>query len=260
MIFLIHPIKDITVLLINMTSMSQMKAYQDNYQFIQHLPLVVKLRNQNKKLKEKVREMEMMVAFAKDSMATAQQMARMANDQMKMFRSGRMEEPDGEVKIKVEKVAPVVIHLDDDEDEEEEEQKDPKENIVFNILEKVVTDEPKQEAGSSGTEMEVDEEEEEVEEEDAEEVEEEEEEEEETKEEEEEEEEETKEEEEEEEEETKEEEEEEGDEVFEVTIQGKTYYTSNEQNGTIYDVDENGDVSMEVGVYKNGVATFYKSK
>jgi hypothetical protein len=200
-------------------------------------------------LKEKVREMEMMVAFAKDSMATAQQMARMANDQMKMFRSGRMEEPDGEVKIKVEKVAPVVIHLDDDEDEEEEEPKDPKENIVFNILEKVVTDEPKQEVGSSGTEMEVDEEEdaEEVEEEDAEEVEEEEEEEE-------------VEEEEVEEEETKEEEEEEGDEVFEVTIQGKTYYTSNEQNGTIYDVDENGDVSMEVGVYKNGVATFYKSK
>ena len=45
-----------------------------------------------------------------------------------------------------------------------------------------------------------------------------------------------------------------------MTIQGKTYYTSNEQNGTIYDVDENGDVSMEVGVYKNGVATFYKSK
>ena len=99
MIYLIHPIKDIIVLLINMTSMSQMNAYQHNYQFIQHLPLVVKLRNQNKKLKEKVREMEMMLAFAKESMATAQQMARMAQEQMKMFRTGRTEEPHGEVKI-----------------------------------------------------------------------------------------------------------------------------------------------------------------
>lgn len=201
-----------------------MKAYQDNYQFIQHLPLVVKLRNQNKKLKEKVREMEMMLAFAKESMATAQQMARMAQEQMQMFRTGRTEEPHGEVKIKVEKVDPIVMMNVDDEDEEP---KDAKENIVFNILEKVVTDEPNQESGSSGTEMEVMEVDEETQEE--EEVEE-------------------------------EEEEEEGDEVFEVTIQGKTYYTSNEQNGTIYDVDENGDVSMEVGVYKNGVATFYKSK
>ena len=32
--------------------------------------------------------------------------------------------------------------------------------------------------------------------------------------------------------------------------------TTNEINGTIYDVDENGDVSLEVGVYKNGKPTF----
>ena len=49
---------------------------------------------------------------------------------------------------------------------------------------------------------------------------------------------------------------EEDSEVVEVTINGKTYYTTNETNGTIYDVDENGDVSLEVGVYKNGKPIF----
>jgi arginine/lysine/ornithine decarboxylase len=127
MIFLIHPIKDIIVLLTNMSSMSQMKAYQDNYQFIQHLPLVVKLRNQNKKLKEKVREMEMMVAFAKDSMATAQQMAHMAHEQMKMFRTGRSEDSHDDVKIKVEKVAPVVINIDDEDEAEVEAEEEAEE-------------------------------------------------------------------------------------------------------------------------------------
>lgn len=45
---------------------------------------------------------------------------------------------------------------------------------------------------------------------------------------------------------------EEDEEVIEVTIKGKTYYTTDEQNGIIYDVDENGDISIEVGKYKNG--------
>jgi hypothetical protein len=46
-------------------------------------------------------------------------------------------------------------------------------------------------------------------------------------------------------------------EVYEVTIKGKSYYTSNEKNGTIYGLDENGDVSLEVGVYKAGKPTFF---
>jgi len=45
---------------------------------------------------------------------------------------------------------------------------------------------------------------------------------------------------------------EEDEEVIEVTIKGKTYYTTDEQNGIIYDIDENGDISVEVGKYKNG--------
>jgi len=45
-------------------------------------------------------------------------------------------------------------------------------------------------------------------------------------------------------------------EVYEVHIKGKTYYTSNETSGVIYGVDDDGDVSLEVGVYKNGKPIF----
>jgi len=45
-------------------------------------------------------------------------------------------------------------------------------------------------------------------------------------------------------------------EVYEVIIKGKTYYTSNEKSGIIYGVDENGDVSLEVGFYKDGKPVF----
>jgi hypothetical protein len=45
-------------------------------------------------------------------------------------------------------------------------------------------------------------------------------------------------------------------EVYEVIIKGKAYYTSNEKSGIIYGVDENGDVSLEVGVYKDGKPVF----
>jgi hypothetical protein len=55
-----------------------------------------------------------------------------------------------------------------------------------------------------------------------------------------------------------EEEEEEEEEVYEVTIKGKTYYVMNEKNSIIYDIDENGDISIEVGAYKNGKPVFTK--
>jgi hypothetical protein len=47
-------------------------------------------------------------------------------------------------------------------------------------------------------------------------------------------------------------------EVYEITIKGKSYYVMNEKDSIIYDVDENGDVSVEVGVYKNGKPVFNK--
>jgi len=50
-----------------------------------------------------------------------------------------------------------------------------------------------------------------------------------------------------------EEEEEEGEEVYEVTINGKSYYTTNEINGTIYAIDVNGELDKEVGSYVNSV-------
>jgi hypothetical protein len=44
-----------------------------------------------------------------------------------------------------------------------------------------------------------------------------------------------------------------------VKIKGKTYFTTDPQNGIIYAcVDD--DVGDEVGVFKNGVAVFNKGK
>ena len=47
-------------------------------------------------------------------------------------------------------------------------------------------------------------------------------------------------------------------EVYEITIKNKKYYTTNETNGVIYISDKNGDVGDEVGQFKNGKATFTK--
>jgi len=47
-------------------------------------------------------------------------------------------------------------------------------------------------------------------------------------------------------------------EVYEVKINGKVYFTTNEKSGVIYAVDSEGDVGDEVGKYVNGVATFAK--
>jgi len=47
-------------------------------------------------------------------------------------------------------------------------------------------------------------------------------------------------------------------EVFEITIQGKTYFTTDAQNGDIYAMDDQGDVGDEIGVFVNGVAKFHK--
>jgi len=47
--------------------------------------------------------------------------------------------------------------------------------------------------------------------------------------------------------------------VSEVKIKGKTYFTTDAMNGIIYAcVDD--DVGDEVGVFKNGVAVFNKTK
>jgi hypothetical protein len=52
--------------------------------------------------------------------------------------------------------------------------------------------------------------------------------------------------------------EEEEEEVFLVTIDGKSYFTTNEKNGMLYGVTSDGDVGEEVGYYENGEAGFYE--
>jgi hypothetical protein len=61
-----------------------------------------------------------------------------------------------------------------------------------------------------------------------------------------------------EEEEEEEEAEEEADEVFVVTISGKSYYTTNKDNGKIYAIDADEEIGDEIGEFKNGKAKFYK--
>lgn len=54
------------------------------------------------------------------------------------------------------------------------------------------------------------------------------------------------------------EDEDEDEEVMEIIIKGKTYYTTDDQNGVIYDLDEDGEISVEVGYFKNGKHYFNK--
>ena len=55
-----------------------------------------------------------------------------------------------------------------------------------------------------------------------------------------------------------EEEEEEEEEVFETTIKGKDYYTTNLKNGSIYEIMPDEDIGDEVGNFVNGKAVFNK--
>ena len=53
-------------------------------------------------------------------------------------------------------------------------------------------------------------------------------------------------------------EEEEDEEVFEIDINGKTYFTTNASSGDIYEMDNAGDPGDEVGKFVKGIATFTK--
>ena len=47
-------------------------------------------------------------------------------------------------------------------------------------------------------------------------------------------------------------------EVEEVTIEGKMYYTTDKVDGLIYGIDEDGEISVEVGRFSKGKPKFYK--
>ena len=45
--------------------------------------------------------------------------------------------------------------------------------------------------------------------------------------------------------------------MFEITINGTEYYTTNETNGVIYAVDADSDVGDEIGKFVNKKPVFY---
>ena len=52
-------------------------------------------------------------------------------------------------------------------------------------------------------------------------------------------------------------EEEEEEEVFEIEIDDVTYFATNEENGPIYEVGQDGDPGKQVGYLKDGEPFFY---
>ena len=52
-------------------------------------------------------------------------------------------------------------------------------------------------------------------------------------------------------------EEEAAEELYEIIINGKTYYYDNKESGNIYEVNDDGEITMEVGIFKNGTPSFY---
>lgn len=53
-----------------------------------------------------------------------------------------------------------------------------------------------------------------------------------------------------------EEDEDEDEEVFEIEIDDTSYFTNNEENGILYEIDENGEPGKKVGIIKDGEAIF----
>ena len=45
--------------------------------------------------------------------------------------------------------------------------------------------------------------------------------------------------------------------VFEIEVEGVTYFTTDETNGDLYEVDENGDPGDKIGILSNGEAVFH---
>ena len=44
--------------------------------------------------------------------------------------------------------------------------------------------------------------------------------------------------------------------MYEIQINGKTYYVTNETDSIIYEADEEGEITIEAGAYKNGKPVF----
>lgn len=206
---------------------------EDNFYFLQKLPIVLQLTKENKKLKRRVKELKRLVRLISNNLPLFD------GSKVEPKRKANYDYAEDIEEVECDCVAAIDI-IDVDENlpvEIKQEKKDNIELVIVEVQSPVEESQPEAEVEEAEEEEAEEEEEEEVAEEEVEEEEAV---------------------EEEEEEKADEEEEEADEEVYEVIIKGKTYYTSNEKSGVIYGVDENGDVSLEVGVYKDGKPTFKK--
>jgi hypothetical protein len=198
-----------------------MDVMRDNFEYMQKSPLVKSLRKENSRL---VKENKLLMSIIKDfhiTKASGIEKKPVVIDLSQSDDDEAAEVPP--VKIKIEKVEKTG------------------ENIVYELIEKeivetVIPSQPEEEEEEEEEEeVEVEEEvEEDVEEEVEVEVEEE------------------------VEEQLEVEVEEDETEVYEVTIRSKKYFTTNQQNGKIYEIDSEGEVGNEIGKFVNGTAVFNK--
>ncbi len=277
--FFYNRIKDKTNIYYNMETtpkfLRQLRRAEETHQYIMGLPIINKLNSKIKTLKEENRELRQMLSLRQETQSSMEAMLTILKDTIVSLKTNTTIITNANSNNNIDSI----IETTNDKNIEVKESDKYKSSIKPNIYFEIIKDdpeiiEPEEEAVEEVEEEAEEEPEEEPEEEAEEEVEEEPEPEEEAVEEAEEEVEEEPEPEEEVEEEVEEEAVEEAkeakeeepepepeeDEVYEVTINKKIYYTTNEKNGTIYDVDENGDVSIEVGQYKDGKPTFWSTK
>jgi hypothetical protein len=205
-----------------------MSIYEDTYNAVLDLPCVQRIIKKNKKLRKENKALRSLIRSLPEF-----------RQQPHCCSSYNHCSHDEHVKIKIEPVSTVpalsvpvstlpVTHVDDIKIIKTL-KVNPPENIVYDIEE---AEEEEEEAEEEEEEEEAEEEEEEAEEEEEEETEEE--------------------------EAEEEEAEEEEAEVFEITIKGTAYYTTNEVNGVIYAVAAGDEVGDEIGKFVDKKPVFYK--
>jgi len=236
--------EEVTVCIRNIhVALEKHDEYKENYRGIMNLPVIQNLKRKNRELKQQIKLLQRLLKSRKledpddevvvvkvESMASAS-----GHGQTKVY-DLTTDEPSGHeplgdplpvtnVLIKQEKEVEKVEEVEEEEEEEVEveeteevEEAEEAEEVKEEEVEEDEVDEMA-ELQKGLSRQEEDRQEEEVEEEETEEVEVEE-------------------------------------EYVEVTINGTTYCTNDEQNGTIYAVTDDGDLGEEVGVFKQGKPVF----
>ena len=226
------------------------KEMQKTLKLLMKMPMYKELINENKVLTERIRSLEYAVQYLESKNAKLEKKLSKKQKVEKIIDLSYDDDDDeenGNISIVIEentkkntldakypdynkvviKQEAVVIKKDVEEEEEEKEEEVVEEDKVVIVVEEEEEEEEEDEEEEEEEEVEKEEEEEEeVEKEEEEDVE------------------------------KEEEEEEEVDGVYEIEINGKTYYVSNETDSIIYEADEEGEITIEAGVYKNGKPVF----